>query len=493
MNLFFKLISALACTCLMSHAEAKTALSKIFQCDAASCAFALPRGIYNVDRKQGPGTWSVVAADKSLAVFYDVTVSSLLSGADERMVSDKYFVSRTRYIKNYRGYVLASRSKQPNCRANATVFSRQGYLLHSLAVCANKMSEQSLVEAIANSFEVLEAKSLPQPENPFSLPPVPSIKNAQDSSWANADAQFEAGKFQAALASAIIANASEMQVDPLYLARFYAKANQIEDGLAMVAATAIDSQIDINTFQYHEQFKAFQKHGKFPLLLKYLADLSRYWDQKQRQDIQISKPKAFDFTKPAPIVFALHGYGSTPSDFSGEIEQKLSNDLDAIIISVSGTYPINANQYSWAESTALDKAHLDFALTQVQARFPKLKIGKRVLFGFSQGAQMALEIAANYPLEFSGAIAFSPGTLTELQLANLSAGKQLHGQHYVIRVNQEHEKNIAWAKADAEQLRAGGASVDYFLDTSVGRHTFPKNYSTNMKRWVRHVLTGEKL
>ena len=417
----------------------------------------------------------------------------MLSGADEAMVSDTYFVSRTRYIKNYRGYILASRSKERNCRANATVFSRQGYLMHSLSVCANKISEQSLVEAIANSFEVLELGSLVRPENPFPLPVVPSEETAQNVSWADADAQFESGKFQAALTSAISANAFEMQVDPLYLARFYAKANQIEAGLAMLAAAALDNQLDVNSIQYREEYSAFQKHAKFPALLKYLAEQSRYWDQKQRHDIQILTPKSLNLAKPAPIVIAMHGYGSIPNDFSGETEQKLSDDLGAIIVSVSGTYPINTNQFSWAENAFADKAHLDFALSQVKARFPKLKLGKKVLFGFSQGAQMALEVAASFPDEFAGAIAFSPGTLTELQLKNLNPLKQLRGQNYVIRVNQEHEKNIAWAKADAQRLRASGAEVDFFLDTGIGRHAIPKNYATHMQRWVQYVLTGAKL
>ncbi len=493
MKLLLKLVVVCASLILSPHADAKTALTKVFQCDAASCTFALPRGIYNVDRKQAPGTWSVIAADKGLAVYYDATVSTILSGADEVLTSDKYFLSRTRHIKNYRSYVIASRSKEPNCRANATVFSRQGYLMHSLAVCATKISQQSLVEAIAKSFEVREQKTLTQPENPMPLLSVPSEKNAQNFTWAIADKQFESGNFQAALESAIIANTFEMQVAPEYLARFYAKANQTEDGLAMLAAAALDKQIDINALQYREEFAAFQKHAKFPLLLKYLAEQSRYWDQKQRQDIQVLTPKSFDLAKPVPIVLAMHGYGSIPSDFSGDAEQKLSDDLGVIVVSVSATYPINANQFSWAENAAADKGHLDFALDQVKARFPTLKFGKKVLFGFSQGAQMALEIAAAFPNEFAGAIAFSPGTLTELQLKNLSALKQLRGQRYVIRVNQEHEKNIAWAKADAQRLRASGAEVDFFLDAGVGAHTIPKNYATHMKRWLRHVLTGEKL
>ena len=492
MKLLLKLVVVYASLILSPPADAKAALAKVFQCDAASCTFALPRGIYNVDRSDGPGTWSVIAADKSLAVYYDATVSTVLSGADEAMVSDAYFVSRIRYIKKYRGYILASRSKERNCRANATVFSRQGYLMHSLSVCANKMSQQSLVEAIANSFEVLEGGSLLLPENPFPLPIVPS-EAAQNLSWANADAKFESGEFQAALRSAISANTFEMQLDPLYLARFYAKANQIEDGLAMFAAAASDNQIDINSIQYREQFAAFQKHAKFPLLLKYLAEQSRYWDQKRRQDIQILTPKSFDLAKSTPIVLAMHGYGSIPNDFSGDAEQKLSDDLGVIVVSVSATYPISANQFSWAENAFADKAHLDFALSQVRARFPKLKLGKKVLFGFSQGAQMALEVAARFPDEFAGAIAFSPGTLTELQLKNLRALKQLRGQRYVIRVNQEHEKNIAWAKADAQRLRASGAKVDFFLDAGVGVHAIPKNYATHMQQWVRHVLIGEKL
>ena len=40
--------------------------------------------------------------------------------------------------------------------------------------------------------------------------------------------------------------------------------------------------------------------------------------------------------------------------------------------------------------------------------------GKVITFGFSQGAQRGLEIAAQYPEEFAGSIVLSPGAESNL-------------------------------------------------------------------------------
>jgi len=116
--------------------------------------------------------------------------------------------------------------------------------------------------------------------------------------------------------------------------------------------------------------------------------------------------------------------------------------------------------------------------------------GRIVLIGFSQGAQMAAEIAAHHPDQFAGAIVMSPGTLSQLGLADVHAS--LEGRRFVVVVGgDELPGNVELAALDARQLRVVHAEVIHKAYAGVKSHAFPPDYQEALPRWVRFVLNEE--
>ena len=250
----------------------------------------------------------------------------------------------------------------------------------------------------------------------------------------------------------------------------------------------IASRISQGDFEPLERFqlnKTLRKDPEFSRLAQYAADFSAYWDSLERARILFAVPKQADFTKPVPLIFALHGYGSVPEDF---LSQSLADESGAIVVAISGTNARPSGGYSWSEIADADSLHLQFAEDFVKSKLPNLVVGPRLLFGFSQGAQMSLEIAARFPERYLGAAAFSPGTLGALDLAWLKPGTTLKKRYFVVHVNNEDPRNVAWAKSDNKRLKAAGASVEFELNMAIRSHGVPANYEQHLLRWVQRSL-----
>jgi predicted esterase len=77
-------------------------------------------------------------------------------------------------------------------------------------------------------------------------------------------------------------------------------------------------------------------------------------------------------------------------------------------LSVSATYARGAQSFVWSEDVALDTKQVKVALENVKDRLT-VKPGVVIALGFSQGAQLVIEISVRDPELFAGAIALCPG------------------------------------------------------------------------------------
>ena len=115
-------------------------------------------------------------------------------------------------------------------------------------------------------------------------------------------------------------------------------------------------------------------------------------------------------------------------------------------------------------------------------------------FGFSQGAQMAFEVAFANPAEYQGAIAMaSPGTtkpgVTLRELAPSPANKK---QRFVCTCGaHEMPGNVLYTRADAEFAEKAGSRVELKLYEGAKEHGFPADFSDAFPGWVRFVR-GDK-
>ena len=75
-----------------------------------------------------------------------------------------------------------------------------------------------------------------------------------------------------------------------------------------------------------------------------------------------------------------------------------------------------------------DAAHIRRALAGLKDKLT-VTPGQNVLFGFSQGAQMAFEVAFANPAEYAGAIVMSPGTTNASPCGNSRPARPTKSRH----------------------------------------------------------------
>jgi predicted esterase len=133
---------------------------------------------------------------------------------------------------------------------------------------------------------------------------------------------------------------------------------------------------------------------------------------------QAEKAKPFVFVPskgegPFPVALWLHGYRgySQGGYFPGEAApamQKHADALGAVIIGFPATTDLGDDTQQWSEEPMADHAYIQSRLKEIGLSV-KLDLSRVALFGFSQGAMVAADLATQYPDSYLGAIMMSPG------------------------------------------------------------------------------------
>ena len=185
----------------------------------------------------------------------------------------------------------------------------------------------------------------------------------------------------------------------------------------------------------------------------------------------------------APILIALHGRGDRAEGFSRLVE-RLRLPMRVIVGEAPMRFAMGSGK-QWFDMKAKERPEqveervkdIIKLKDKVAARWPKAP--KPLLLGFSQGAMLALQVIAQEPEHFAGAIGLSgaliePEKLKPSTLARpilMSAGKR----DKIIRA-EESEKG-------AKALRALGHQVDLFLFD--GGHTVPKDVMRKIRAFLK--------
>src|SRR4051794_27332362 len=135
-------------------------------------------------------------------------------------------------------------------------------------------------------------------------------------------------------------------------------------------------------------------------------------------EVHADKAKPFVFIPtngpgPFPVALWLHGYrGYSPDGyFPGETTvamQKHADTLGAVIIGFPATTDLGDGTQQWSEEPVADHAYIQSKLKEI-GKSVKLDLSKIALFGFSQGALVAADLATLYPESYLGAVLMSPG------------------------------------------------------------------------------------
>jgi predicted esterase len=197
-------------------------------------------------------------------------------------------------------------------------------------------------------------------------------------------------------------------------------------------------------------------------------------------------PKGYQKGTPIPAVLWLHGMGSRPEDFANDDAQSYADELKIAIIGVSGTKARGPRSFVWAEDIEADAKRLREAIAEASEKVT-LQKGNLITLGFSQGAQMGLEVAVKYPEDYAGAIVLSPGASSHL--SELSPSPLLSQRGYVLCCGaQEHPGNVSLTSADANWLRRAKAQVIHKAYPGVSAHTFPQDFDERFPEWIKFIL-----
>ena len=213
------------------------------------------------------------------------------------------------------------------------------------------------------------------------------------------------------------------------------------------------------------------------------------------------KAKPFVFkptngTGPFPVALWLHGYRGYSAEgyFPGETSaamQKHSDTLGAVIIGFPATTDLGDNTQQWSEEPVADHAYIQWRLKEI-GKTVKLDLSKVALFGFSQGAMVAADLASLYPESYLGAILMSPGGMGGPKAAEARRPVNEKQVYFCLCGADEHPSNVGLTKAYAKHLETVlGAKVTLKLYPGISKHTRPPDFMEKFPEWMGTILKSD--
>ncbi|HEX2747119.1 MAG TPA: alpha/beta hydrolase-fold protein [Verrucomicrobiales bacterium] len=277
------------------------------------------------------------------------------------------------------------------------------------------------------------------------------------------------------------------------LARLSITRNKTDDAYYWLQRAIVEDQFDPDDTGADPAFKPVRTDERYAKLKAFSLAAREVWKKSGYHREMVTTPKGYKPGTPVPVFIALHGLGSQPEDFgrSGE-PQDLADELGAAIVSISATEPWGKNSFSWKEDFEADWTHIQKSLERVKDKVTP-QPGRCIAAGFSQGGQLAAELAAAHPDFFAGAIVMSPGYRGKRRLEDaLKAGgaKTAVQLYFITWITEEDKTTVAAAKEDEKILTAARARVisHGFPGDS---HSFPPDQMDHFAIWAKLILAGK--
>lgn len=122
----------------------------------------------------------------------------------------------------------------------------------------------------------------------------------------------------------------------------------------------------------------------------------------------VNTPEGYDGTEPFPLLLGLHGVGGTPEGFMRL--WNVAREFPCIMAVPQAPCPFDTGEgmgYSWFEDWFPMTSSREYVLAVLDSLKARYNVGEVYLFGYSQGAGMALMTGLHAPERFSGIAPFS--------------------------------------------------------------------------------------
>ena len=273
------------------------------------------------------------------------------------------------------------------------------------------------------------------------------------------------------------------------LACYYSLAGDKDGAFYWLQQAALTEGADPDHARTDDDLKPLHADPRYKQVDEFLKKAVEYWRENAKPVTLVYVPKGHDKAKPTAVLLCLHGRGSSPQQFFGDQSQELADELKMPVVCVSGPKAAGPKSFVWAVEAAADAKRLDDALASAKDKLTAAP-GQRIALGFSEGAQVAIEVAARNPGQYAGAIALSPGA--EPKLAGLKPDAALKGKRFVVSVGSaEAPGNIQLANLDRTWLTKAGAQVT-FQRVPQGGHSLPPDFGDRLPEWVKAILDAGK-
>lgn len=270
------------------------------------------------------------------------------------------------------------------------------------------------------------------------------------------------------------------------LSCYLAQAGQIDGAFYWLQLAAIEEGVDAQYAQRDEDLESLRRDPRWEKVLRYMRDCNTYFDSAPITRTVLILPKGYKKLTPIPVVLWLHGLGSRPDDFVNDGCREFADGLNVALIGVSGTKARGPRSFAWAEEVEENVRRIQAALAEVSDRVT-VKKGDVITLGFSQGAQVGLEVAVRNPEEYAGSIVLSPGAQPHLD--DVKPSPLLTRLGFVLCCGaKEHPGNVQLTALDAGWLRQAKAQVIHKEYPGVSTHSFPPDFSKEFPKWIRFIL-----
>ena len=271
------------------------------------------------------------------------------------------------------------------------------------------------------------------------------------------------------------------------LACYESLSGRVDESIYWLQEAGLKEGVNVEWSQEDSDLENLRDDPRWDRVLSFLKQCGRYWAASDTDDHQLVLPANYD-GQPIPVMVWLHGMGDRAESYVFEELQPIADEHRVAFVSVSGTVVNGPTSFSWADSMQKNEQRIDAALAKFADKL-KAKEGQIALGGFSQGGQVAGELAAKRPERYSGALIMSPGGF-DFSLGDLNPNEH-HKRQTIIAVcgAGEHRGNVRLTEKYADWFQdAAGANVTHKPYEELNRHSLVPDFEERLPEWIPKLL-----
>jgi predicted esterase len=277
--------------------------------------------------------------------------------------------------------------------------------------------------------------------------------------------------------------------DQYDLACCLAQTGDVDAAFYWLQVAGHEDGVDANWAESDADLERLRADPRWAKVSRYLHQCAAYWAAHGQPVNVVRAPNGSEGEQPKALLLWLHGSNTGPdfrADPQAVVLESMADKLKIAVVGVSGTVPFGKAKFNWSENPEVDFHRIEAALSDTTKRW-NLPRERVILIGFSQGAQVGLEVAARHPEAFAGAIAIAPGAASGSHLKEVKPGQSLANSGFVIAAGaHDIRPRLEIARIDVEEIRGKGAKVLDQPSTHAG-HSFPRDFADRLPEWLRFI------